>query len=164
MSIVDDGECTTTIIPENSGKFFECFFGFNDMTDEGEPINYDTAIVDASNLVLPATESKSYCAYDSMFASCINLVTPPQIMLETPIENDMNEMFINCYKLETAPVLHLNRLAYGSCWRMFYNCTSLVVPPPSLPDRIGMMGCQGMFVNCTSLEVSPELFGTTLFQ
>lgn len=164
MSIVDDGECKTTIIPENSGEFFRCFFGFSGTTDEGEPIYYDSAIVDASNLVLAATESKSYCAYDSMFKSCINLVNPPQIMLETPVENDMEQMFMNCYKLETAPVLHLNRLAYGSCWRMFFNCTSLVVPPPSLPGRIEMTGCQAMFVNCTSLEAAPELFGTTLSQ
>lgn len=81
-------------------------------------------IVDASNLVLPATTLSTHC-YDAMFATCTTLTAPPQLPATTLAPYCYYMMFADCTSLTTAPVLPARILA-GTCYQyMFSDCTSL---------------------------------------
>lgn len=81
-------------------------------------------VVDASNLILPATAVTSY-SYSSKFAYCRKLTTAPELPATTLANYSCNSMFYECASLATAPVLPATTLA-GSCYMtMFNGCTSL---------------------------------------
>lgn len=120
-----------------------------------------TAIVDASNLVLPSTNVYDH-SYYQMFGGCTNLVYPPKILPATTLNsNCYSDMFNGCTSLIKTPELPAT-IASGPCcyYQMFRNCTSLV----EVPDRLFSTGttvtancCEGMFRGCTSLIKAPEL-------
>lgn len=94
------------------------------------------SVVNAKNLILPATTLASHC-YDCMFSYCTSLTTAPELPATTLAEY--------CY------------------WGMFHDCTSLTTAPSILPATTLALRCYtGMFHNCTSLTTAPVLPATTL--
>ena len=82
-------------------------------------------LVDASELILPMTKLAAN-AYKSMFDSCTNLVSGPQILPATTLGNTCyRNMFYGCSSLEDAPVLPATGLVNGCYQRMFGGCAKL---------------------------------------
>ena len=120
-----------------------------------------TKVVNAENLVLPATTLVDSCYY-GMFNSCGRLVNAPQLPATTLAESCYQGMFYNCTSLVNAPTLPATTLASGCYYEMFYDCTNLV-NAPVLPATTLVDSCYyAMFRGCTSLETAPELPATTL--
>ena len=120
----------------------------------------NTSIINAKNLILPATTLTSHC-YGSMFQGCTNLVTAPTLPAETLAENCYEYMFRET-NLTTAPELPATTLAQYCYSSMFYGCTSLETAP-ELPATTLANNCYYfMFYGCTNLVNAPELPATTL--
>ena len=142
----------------------------DDFEDKTDLTGYDGAfsglfigqpIVDASELILPATTLSMGC-YFGMFAGCTSLTTAPALPATTLSMACYFSMFGNCSSLTTAPALPATTLANECYNQMFRDCTSLTTAP-ALPATTLANECYGsMFVNCTQLEIAPALPATTL--
>ena len=145
MSIIDDGVCTTTTIPNNY-----CFYG----------MFYDcTSLTTAPEL--PATTLRIYC-YSKMFYNCVSLTTAPALPATTLAGNCYSYMFSRCSSLTTAPKLPATTLANYCYSNMFYNCTSLTTAPELPATTLKNYCYNSMFSWCYSLTTAPELPATTL--
>lgn len=83
-----------------------------------------TSVVDASNLILPATTLRE-ASYRNMFNSCEFLTKAPELPATTLADSCYYNMFSNCESLTTAPELPATTLD-DSCYHgMFSGCTSL---------------------------------------
>ena len=143
-------------------------------------------IINAKNLILPATTLTSYCYY-SMFSGCTSLVTAPTLPAETLAENCYeymfretnlttapelpattlaqycyDSMFYGCTSLETAPALPATTLANNCYYFMFYGCTNLVNAPVLPATTLARECYYAMFQDCTSLVTAPTLPAITL--
>ena len=131
------GEETT--FPSGSSYNFCCLFRDN------------THLVDASDLILPATTLAQNC-YGSMFKGCTSLTTAPALSATTLAEWCYYSMFQGCTALTTAPELPATKLADGCYGYMFANCTSLTTAP-ALPATTLISNCYShMFSGCTKLN------------
>lgn len=120
-----------------------------------------TQLIDASNLILPATTLISN-GYTSMFNGCTSLTTAPALPATTLAYDCYEQMFKNCSSLATAPALPATTLAELCYDEMFNGCSSLTTAP-ALPATTLARSCYtSMFQNCTSLTTAPELPATTL--
>lgn len=120
------------------------------------------ALLDASNLILPATSLES-AYYEGMFYECTNLNSAPALPATTLADSCYSSMFDGCSSLVKAPELPATTLANGCYSMMFYNCTSLTTTPSVLPATTLAENCyKKMFRNCSSLTTAPELPATTL--
>ena len=172
------------VIPTNYGNFisncqFEVFGNAMSIIDSENFANANTIhgelkslfidctkLVNAENLILPATELAKSC-YEGMFYGCTSLVNAPSVLpaMETA-ERCYENMFYGCTSLVNAPELPALVMTVGCYKGMFENCTSLV-NAPKLPamilDGAGNGGCyNNMFRGCTSLVNAPELPATSL--
>ena len=122
----------------------------------------NSKVVDASNLILPATTLADNC-YQQMFRGCTSLISAPELPATTLTDYCYSYMFRDCTSLTSAPELPATTLA-DSCYRnMFYGCTNLTAAPEELPATTLNNYCYaGIFYNCTSLTAAPELSATTL--
>ncbi len=125
-----------------------------------------TAIVDASNLLLPSYNVYAY-SYYSMFNGCTNLVYPPKILPATTLNTDCYaNMFYECTSLVKTPELPATIVSGPGCYsRMFRGCTSLVEVPDRLfrsTTTVTNSCCDQMFYGCTSLVAAPELPASVL--
>lgn len=84
----------------------------------------DTNVVDASNLILPATVLTAGC-YMGMFRNCHYLIAAPNLPATTLAGNCYEEMFYNCSELTTAPDLLAIQLQPYCYFEMFTLCTKL---------------------------------------
>ena len=86
----------------------------------------DTNLIDASNLILPATILTSSC-YNGMFRGCSNLINAPQLPAINLAEECYSSMFEGCTSLVTAPELPATNVFRRCYYRMFcMNRTSTV--------------------------------------
>jgi len=86
--------------------------------------NYNTHLINASELLLPATTLVNYC-YSNMFNGCTSLTTAPALPATTLGTYCYKSMFYGCTALTTAPALPATTLA-AYCYNLiFYGCTSL---------------------------------------
>lgn len=85
---------------------------------------YCTGLVDASNLVLPATTLANAC-YQGMFDGCTSLTAAPALPATTLADSCYRYMFQGCTSLTTAPELPATTLAPYCYESMFRSCTSL---------------------------------------
>lgn len=83
-----------------------------------------TNLIDASNLILPATTLTIYCYYH-MFISCTNLVSAPVLPATTLEGGCYRGMFESCTSLTTAPDLLASTLTQECYYCMFRYCSSL---------------------------------------
>ena len=121
-------------------------------------------IVDASNLILPATVLTPHC-YEIMFRGCDSLEYPPKIFPATIVpEAAYSSTFENCDMLVAPPKLLMTTLSSGTthCAAMFKGCGSLEYMPELLPTTVYSQSYTDMFMNCTSLTECTELPATTL--
>lgn len=122
-----------------------------------------TAIVDASNLVLPSStiNTRSYC---EMFNGCTNLLYPPKILPGVSVsEYGYAWMFSGCTKLKKAPEIRATTMGVHGARSMFSGCTSLT----EVQDQLGATNLASycydlMFGGCTSLVTAPSLPATNL--
>ncbi|MBO6271201.1 leucine-rich repeat protein [bacterium] len=122
----------------------------------------DTQIINARNLILPATKLINNC-YSSMFSGCTSLTLAPAELPATTLANNCYvNMFSGCTSLSTAPELPATTLANNCYVNMFSGCTSLSTAP-ELPATTLANNCYDhMFGGCTSLTTAPELPATKL--
>ena len=83
-----------------------------------------TGLVDAENLVLPATTLTEYC-YKDMFENCTSLTTAPELPATTLTYNCYANMFQNCISLTQAPELPAAILVDHCYEQMFDSCGNL---------------------------------------
>ena len=119
-------------------------------------------VVDASNLILPATTLASSCYY-GMFSVCTSLVAAPALPATTLASSCYSNMLSGCTSLTAAPELPATTLTGTYCYSyMFKGCTSLTTAT-ELPATTLTADCYGyMFYGCTSLATAPVLPATTL--
>lgn len=86
--------------------------------------NKCSKMIDASNLILPATTLAKFC-YSNMFYNCTSLTTAPELPALELADNCYQNMFLNCTSLTTAPELPAKTLANSCYLGMFRTCTSL---------------------------------------
>ncbi len=148
MSLIyGDNFIGQTTLPSDSYIFYDIFV--------------NSKVVDASNLILPATTLQPNC-YMSMFSGCTSLTAAPKLPATTLQPNCYGSMFSGCTSLTAAPKLPATTLANQCYYYMFYGCTSLTTAP-ELPATTVANSCYGyMFRGCTSLTTAPELPATTL--
>lgn len=149
---------------------------------------YESNVVDASNIVLPATTLADYCysamfqycealttapslpatqlassCYSSMFYGCTSLATIPSLPATEMKEYCYNSMFGGCSSLITAPSLPATTLAENCYSYMFFLCTSLTTAPKELPATTLAENCyNSMFQNCKALTTAPALPATEM--
>ena len=113
---------------------------------------YNTSeLLDASNLVLPATALTQNC-YKQMFMNCTSLTVAPALPATTLAEHCYDSMFSYCSSLTTAPELSATTLA-SECYRnMFNSCTSLATAPALPATTLANYCYQYMFEGCSSLS------------
>ncbi|MBR6086813.1 MAG: leucine-rich repeat protein [Prevotella sp.] len=167
----DDG--TGTTIRGNSGAYnvygnimsLVDEYNYNTATAVGDYafaalFSYNTTLLDASNLLLPATTLGEAC-YSDLFGGCSSLTAAPALPATTLAANCYRTMFEGC-SLTEAPALPATKLGVFCYCFMFQNCTGLTTAP-ELPATTLAEGCyQSMFENCTSLTTAPVLPATTL--
>ena len=124
---------------------------------------YETKIIDASGLKLPATSLAERC-YAGMFMNCYGLVNGPEILPATVLAVACyNGMFSSCSQLIRTPVLPATKLAKNCYYGMFSDCSKLTTAPAVLPALSLADGCYHyMFSGCTKLEAAPALPATDL--
>ena len=120
-------------------------------------------IVDASNLILPATTLANYCC-QGMFYGCTSLTTAPKVLPATTADSTScyDHMFYGCTSLTTAPELSATTLGFRCYYHMFDGCTSLTTAPELSATRLDYECCSYMFRGCTSLVEAPKLPATKL--
>ena len=111
-----------------------------------------TKVVNAENLVLPATSLAEHC-YFRMFKGCTSLTTAPAILPATTLADGCySGIFEDCTKLTTAPQLPATTLASWCYGYMFNGCTSLRTAPV-LPATTLTTHCYAlMFYRCKNLN------------
>ena len=119
-------------------------------------------VVNASNLILPATTLTSSC-YNGMFRGCTSLVAAPTLSATTLASSCYSNMFQSCTSLTAAPELPATTLTGTYCYSyMFSGCTSLTAAPELPATTLANYCYNNMFNGCTSLTAAPELPATTL--
>ena len=137
MSLLNEtGFATMTELPNAENVFYELFAG-------------NTTLIDASELLLPATTLKTGC-YEYMFEGCTNLTTAPKLPAETLAIQCYEGMFQGCTSLTTAPKLPATMLAAKCYSDMFFNCTSLTNAYVKAAYRKVTAPCHNMFNGCTA--------------
>lgn len=148
------------------GDDFDNLLSLNDSFTFSQLFSSNRGLIDASQLILPATTLADFC-YNSMFSSCTSLTTAPALPATTLVSDCYHSMFNGCTSLVTAPEILATAVAEGadgSCAVMFMNCTSLTTAPSlHITDLSGSTGCyKQMFEGCNSLTTAPSLPATTL--
>jgi len=124
----------------------------------------NTTLVNAENLLLPATTLGSDC-YANMFRNCTSLITAPATLPATRTAQECYYyMFYNCTALTKAPNILGTVLALGCFQSMFQGCTALTQAPELPATRLNTVCYGNMFNGCTSLTTAPELPATTLVE
>ena len=145
------------------------FYGEKDLTEKPYAFRRlfqnDGGVIDASNLILPATTLSESCYrnfFNNSSAGISNLLYAPKIFPAMNLApNCYHTFFQYCGKLITVPTLPA-MVMKTDCYRnLFSECSSLTVTP-ELPALTLANGCyQGMFQG-TAITSAPELPATTL--
>ena len=108
-------------------------------------------IINAKNLILPATTLTNYC-YEEIFNRCENLITAPELPATTLANYCYEGMFSGCTSLTVAPELPVETLTTGCYYRMFYYCNSLLRAPSLRASILPEFCYYNMFYHCVSLN------------
>lgn len=109
-------------------------------------------LIDASNLLLPATTLTNYC-YRFMFYNCTSLTSAPTLPATKLANYCYDGMFQGCTSLTSAPELSATTLVTSCYSNMFRGCTSLTTAPTTLPATTLTNYCySNMFRDCTTLN------------
>lgn len=135
---------------------YESLTTFSSNSALGLLFGFDTTLVDAHNLILPATYLKNRCYY-YMFYNCSGLVYAPELPKDITVfeRQAMKNMFYGCSSLIKAPSTIGNSsttMNDNCCGDMFTNCTSLTVAPELPIPTLVVNAYEGMFNGCSSLN------------
>ena len=146
MSLVDEENFATATELTAENAFFMLFY-------------HNTALADASSLLLPATTLTRAC-YGSMFDGCTALTAAPKLPATTLASACYDSMFDNCTALTAAPELPATKLADYCYYMMFNDCTGLTALPADLLQATKLFGgCYSfMFSGCSGLTAIPDNF------
>ena len=144
-----------------SGDTFENADTLTNIATFSRLFNGATGLVDAENLVLPATTLASNC-YEAMFLRCTSLTTAPELPATTLAQSCYYAMFYGCTSLTTAPALPATTVASNCYQNMFNGCSSLTTAPQLPATTLADYCYSNMFDGCTSLTTAPALPATTL--
>lgn len=111
-----------------------------------------SALVDASNLVLPATELLEDSCYSFMFSLCRNLTGAPATLPATSLTKDCYMFMFESTKITTAPELPATTLTNRCYEYMFYGCGRLKTAPELPATTLAERCYRSMFEDCTSLN------------
>ena len=112
MSLLDEENfATKTDLPNKEYVFYGLF-------------RDNTALTDASGLLLPATTLTNAC-YQNMFYGCTALTAAPALPAKTLTNYCYYQMFRDCTALTAAPALPATTLAESCYFYMFRGCTNL---------------------------------------
>jgi len=112
MSLLDEENfATKTDLPDQKYVFYGLF-------------RENTALTDASGLLLPATTLTDAC-YQNMFNGCTALTAAPALPAKTLTYYCYYQMFRDCTALTAAPALPATTLAESCYSYMFRGCTNL---------------------------------------
>ena len=143
------------------------FIGQTDLTGKDyafKALFYECAnLINAENLILPATTLSPYCYYD-MFSLCTSLTKTPKLPATTLAQECYRYMFSGCYSLTKAPELPATQLAYSCYSSMFKYCTRLTKAPELPATTLAEWCYANMFYECSSLTKAPELPAKTLVE
>ena len=143
------------------------FIGKNDLTGKDyafKTLFYDcSTLINAENLILPATTLSPYCYYD-MFSLCTSLIKTPKLPATTLSTYCYSYMFGSCYSLTEVAELPATQLTEGCYSVMFFMCKSLTTAPELPATQLASSCYESMFSGCYSLVKAPELPATTLEQ
>lgn len=146
------------------GSNFRNQYSLESYFDVFKSLFYGSKVVNAENLVLPATTLSDIC-YQAMFAYSTYLQKTPKILpAEVCTMMCYDSMFAGCSSLVYTPNICATTLASHCFDYMFGDCTSLVYPPRIIATSLADNCCAYMFKNCTSLTTSPVLYATTLIR
>ena len=144
--------------------FGDDFIEQNDLTGKNYAFYYlfsgCTNVVEAHNLILPATTLASGC-YRNMFYKCTSLTTAPELPATTLAYHCYSDMFNGC-SLTTSPELPATTLVDRCYNGMFRGCKSLTTAPELPATTLASYCYSQMFAGCTGLTTAPELPATTL--
>ena len=130
---------------------FASLFGELDLTRSYGVIIPAIEVVDASQLILPATTLVDFCYY-GMFRNCTSLIAAPELPATILATYCYIGMFNGCTSLTTAPELPAMKLASCCYSGMFRNCTSLIAAPELSATELVYSCYEYMFHDCTSLS------------
>ena len=108
----------------------------------------DNGVINAKNLVLPATTLTSGC-YRGLFGNNHNLTSAPNLPATTLTEYCYNGMFSGCTSLTTAPNLPATNLA-TDCYNYMFG-TSGLTQEANIPDELAPLSityCDAMYCQC----------------
>lgn len=149
------------------------FYGERDLTGKPSAFrrlfqnNGSQGIVDASDLILPATILSDSC-YRNFFNSAPSsvdseLLYAPKILPALVLSTNCYQTFFQkCVKLITCPKLPATTLA-ESCYSDMFNACRVLEYPPELPATTLAESCYyRMFRTCYNLKVVPNLPATNV--
>ena len=90
---------------------------------------------------------------DSMFATCLDLISIPKILVDSSDVVSMNRMFSDCNKLEKIDLSGLNTSKVNDMSRMFDNCNQLKSVDMSTINTTSITTYGNIFNYCNNLEV-----------
>lgn len=129
MSLLSTDNFANMVDIPSRGCFFWLFYHFGKAEDSKK------GNVDASKLVLPATQLKDY-AYYSVFGDSTITKSPLELPATNAAIGCYSSMFDDCCFLTTAPVIKLENLLDGSCSEMFDGCSNLNITKGSGGTKI----------------------------
>ena len=121
------------------------------LTDEDKEIDKTIHTIPSKTDGTPLLNTGELTDMNSLFQSCVNLVTIPQ--LDTSSAVNMQSMFMGCTNLATIPLLDTSKVTNMSY--MFHGCTNLATIP--LLDTSKVTNINSMFENCEHLMTVPNL-------
>ena len=146
----------------NLNNVFEKLFAMTEDDYSYETYDYDSKIISAENLSLPATTLSDYC-YANMFYGCNTLTAAPVLSATTLADHCYEQMFYGCESLTTLPQLLATTLSDYCYANMFENCESITsVPFDYLPVTTLTDHCYSNMFSGSSLANLPQLPATTL--
>lgn len=90
---------------------------------------------------------------DSMFATCLDLISIPKILVDSSDVISMNRMFSDCNKLEKIDLSGLNTSKVNDMSHMFDNCNQLKSVDMSTINTASITTYGNIFNYCNNLEV-----------
>ena len=121
------------------------------LTDEDKEIDKTIHTIPSKTDGTPLLNTGELTDMNSLFKSCVNLVTIPQ--LDTSSAVNMQSMFMGCTNLQNIPDLDTSKATNMSY--MFQSCVNLTTIP--LLDTSSATDIRSMFENCEHLMTVPNL-------
>lgn len=119
-------------------------------------------VVEAENLILPATVATGSC-YRYMFSHCLSMVSTPKLPATTVNEASYQGMFQDCPSLTaTTEMSATTFIGTNGCYRMYQKCTGITTAKPISATTVGSYTFYQAFDQCSSLITAPELPATAI--